>query len=190
MDAAYDDGHFLAFPFGRLDISEGPGPAWYRHLLLRMASDGESWDTLGTFEIGLQYWNGNTQEQLWFGPYSMRAVSDASLFFGTGETFQVARYDSEGRLTRIVRRRYDPRPVTDDMRDRIRGRYLDRLESSPEVNEQILDRIRQEMEGARFAETPPGFVLKAATETRALGLVADEYGVEEVYVYGLEKPGG
>lgn len=242
MDAAYGDGYFLAYPFGRLDISGGPGPAWYRHLLLRLGPTGESWDTLGTFEIGLQYWNGNTQEQLWFGPYSMRAVSDSSLFFGTGETFQVARYDAQGRLTRIMRRRFDPRPVTDDMKDRIRARYLELLESSPEVNEQILDRIRQEMEGARFAETlpaysamvldpegnlwlqeaqpsspdespadlgparwsvfdsagfwlgevetPPGFVLKAATDTRALGLVADEYGVKEVYAYGLVKPGG
>lgn len=242
MDAAYADGHFLAFPTGRLDISEGPGPAWYRHLLLRLTPTGESWDTLGTFEISLQYWNGRTQEQLWFGPYSMRVVSRSSFFFGTGETFQVARYDAHGRLTRIVRRRYDPRPVTEEMKDRIRARYLELLESSPEVNEQITNRVRQEMEGARFAETlpaysalvldseqnlwlqeaqpsfpiespadlgpsrwsvfdssgiwlgevetPPGFVLKAATNNRAAGLVSDEYGVKEVYVFGLVKPGG
>ena len=31
VEGSYADGGFLAFPFGHLDISGGPGPAWYVH---------------------------------------------------------------------------------------------------------------------------------------------------------------
>ena len=41
VEAVYGDGSFLASPGGTLDISGGPGPAWYTHPLIRLAPDGE-----------------------------------------------------------------------------------------------------------------------------------------------------
>jgi hypothetical protein len=156
-DGAFDSGHFLAYPFGRLDISEGPGPAWYRHLLLKVAPDGESWDTLGTFVIQSEYWNGTNQEQYWFGPMPVKVLAGDGFWFGKGESFQVTRYDGEGRPLRIARRPYEVQPVSDGLKNHLREWYLDRVRSSPEVNDEILERIRQQFDDGQFAETVPPY---------------------------------
>lgn len=156
-DAAYLDGHFLAYPRGALYPEDGPGPAWFKHLLLRVAPDGEAWDTLGTFEISQQYWTGTSQEQYWFTPIAVSAVSSDRLYFGRGETFEIREYDSGGQILRVIRRPYEPRPVTEELRDQMREWYLDRVRTSPEVNEQILERIRAQLESARFAEVLPPY---------------------------------
>ena len=41
------------------------------------------------------------------------------------------------------------------MQDELREWYLERVGSSPEVNDQMLERIRADLESARFAETVP-----------------------------------
>lgn len=157
MDAAYGDGHFLAYPLGTFDVPDEPGPGWLRHRLLRLAPDGESWDTLGTFEIGQQHWDGSTQEQLWFGPYAVKAVGEDVLYFGRGDAFQIGRYDGAGRLTRIIRRTWEPRPVTDEWRSALRDWYLERMSSSPEASDEVLERVRQRFETGRFAEALPAY---------------------------------
>jgi hypothetical protein len=157
VDAAFGDGYFLAYARGTLNIEAGPGPAWYEHLLLRLTPDGQAWDTLGTFEISQQYWSGTSQEQLWFAPWSVTAVETDALYFGRGDEFEIRRHDSTGRLTHLLRRAYEPRPVTDELRAQAREWYLDRVRSSPEVNDQILERIRRDLESARFAETVPPY---------------------------------
>lgn len=156
-DAAYADGHFLAYPRGALDVSEGPGPAWYKHLLLRLSPDGEAWDTLGTFEISQQYWSGTNQEQYWFAPIAVMAVGTGDLLFGKGDAFEIKRYDQTGRLTGIIRREYTPRMVSEELCGQLRDWYLDRVRSSPEVNDEILERIRQDFESGRFAENLPPY---------------------------------
>ena len=156
-DAAYGDGYFLAYLRGTLDIESGPGPAWYRHLLLRLSPDGEAWDTLGTFEISQQYWSGTTQEQLWFAPIAVTAVGSDELYFGRGDSFEIGRYDSRGRLTRLIRRAHEPRPVTDELRGQLHDWYLDLTRSSREVNDQMLEQFTEQFESGRFAETLPPY---------------------------------
>jgi len=157
IDAAYGDGHFLAYPGGSLDISAGAGPAWYTHQLVRLAPDGERWDSLGTFEISQQYWDGQKQEQLWFGPWTVRAVDDSSLYFGRGDRFEISRHSPDGRVTRIIRWAATARPMTQEYRDRNRDWYLDMVRSSPEVNDQILERIANDLVTARHAEYLPAY---------------------------------
>jgi len=157
VDAVYGDGYFLAYPFGRLDTSGGPGPAWMRHLLLRVAPDGESWDTLGTFEVSRAYWTGTAQEQEWFAPVALSVVSEDRLYFGKGETFEIGRYDAEGRLTRIIRRTYESRAVTEALRGQLRRWYLDRMRSSPEVDDQMIEFLGRRFDGGRFARTLPPY---------------------------------
>lgn len=156
-DAAYLDGHFLAYPRGTLHPEGGPGPAWYKHLLLRLSPDGEAWDTLGLFEISQQHWTGAGQEQYWFAPFAVSAVSSDRLYFGVGETFEIREHDATGKLVRIIRRRHEPRPVTEELRDQMRAWYLDRVRTSPEVDDQILERIRTQLESARFADVLPPY---------------------------------
>ncbi len=239
IDAAYDDGSFLAYPRGRLDVSEGPGPAWRKQLLVRLAPEAKAWDTLGVFEIGQAYWTGTAEEPLWFSPYTQKAVSGDRLYFTRGDVFEFRIHDGTGQLERIVRRAHMAQPVTDQLRDLLLEWFLDRMRSSPRVSEEALAQTRQRIEGGRFAEalpavsgplvdsrgaiwveefrwmtlnerspidtptqwsvfdstgvwlgnveTPPGFILRAVTETRALGFVVDEFDVKEVHVYGLQR---
>ena len=239
VDAAYGDGHFLAYPFGSLDITSGPGPAWYQHLLLRLDPEGEDWDTLGTFEIAQQHWSGTRQESLWYAPVARRAVGQDELYFARGDAFEIGRYDATGRLTAVVRRAHEPRPVTEELREPFREWYVDRMSTSPEANDEILERMRAQLQDARFAdyvppisamllddlgylwveefrwftsndpfpvmgptqwsvfdpqgvwlgnvEVPAGFILRKVTGDRALGFVADELDVMEVFVYGLRR---
>jgi hypothetical protein len=156
-DAAYGDGDFLAYPFGYLDINGGAGPAWYKHLLLKLSPSGESWDTLGTFEISQQYWSGTKQEEYWFAPVAISTVGPDALYFGRGDSFEIKVHDGTGRLVRIVRRKHESRPVTDDHRTKLREWYLDRLRSSPEVNDQSLQQMQRSFESARFAQVLPPY---------------------------------
>jgi hypothetical protein len=47
--------------------------------------------------------------------------------------------------------------VDAEYRDLLRGWYMDLVGSSPESNEQALERVRAQMEEARFAETLPPY---------------------------------
>lgn len=155
--AAFADGSFLAYPPGVLEIPSGAGPAWYQHLLVRLAPDGKSWDSLGTFTISQQYWSGHSQEPIWFAPISVSTVGRGALYFGRGDRFEIARYDSTGRLTRLIRRPYQPRPVTETLRRQTVDWFLDRLKSSPEMSEQMLERMKTMMESGQFAEALPPY---------------------------------
>lgn len=155
VDAVYRDGRFLAYPFGTLDIADGPGATWYKHLLLRLAADGATWDTLGRFEISQRYWSGSEQQQLVYGAVSVTAVDSGSLYFGRGDRFEIRRYDSGRRLTQIMRRAYDPVQVTEEQRARFKTWYLDRVSTSPEVNDELLRKIADDFESTPVAETLP-----------------------------------
>jgi hypothetical protein len=155
VEAAFQDGSFLAYPFGRLNIDGGPGPAWYQHLLIRLSADGQAWDTLGTFEISQQYWSGTKQEQYWYAPNSVLAVGGDELYFARGDEFEIRRYGRDGELNQVVRRSFTPRPVSETDRAELKEWYLSRVASSPEVNDQFLEQIRKNLESARFAETVP-----------------------------------
>jgi hypothetical protein len=152
-DAAYGDGYFLAYPFGTLDIPSQPGPAWYTHLLLRLDPAGEAWDTLGSFEIGQQYWSGTMQETLHFAPAAVTAVADSTLYFGRGESFEIGRYDSSGRLTRSMRWAGARRPVTEDSRDQLQAWYEGFITGSPEATARTLERFAR----GQFADSLPAY---------------------------------
>lgn len=156
-DAAYADGHFLAYPLGHLDVSGGVGPAWYRHLLLRLSPDGTAWDTLGSFRISQQYWTGTQQEPLWYAPWSIHAVGTTDLFYGSGETFEIRRYDEQGRLSRIIRRAYESRPVTEALREQLEGWYMDLISSSPGAHEGAVEQVREQFESAKFTQVLPSY---------------------------------
>lgn len=239
VEAAFGDGHFLAYPFGLLDVSEGPGPAWFRHELLRLSPDGEAFDSLGSFEIYEQHWDGTRQSQRWFGAQAVHAVGEDFFWFGRGDRYELRRYDAGGSLTRILRRAWEPRPVTDELKGLAEEWYLDLVGSSPEASDEILERVRQSFASASFAETlppysnaildedgylwveswrwisrtdpspergptawsvfdpagywlgdvevPAGFIMREVTRSRALGFVVDDFGVKEIYVYGLDR---
>lgn len=244
MDHAYGDGSFLSYPRGALEVGDEPGPAWYRHLLLRQSPDGAAWDTLGTFEIFQRYWDGERATQYWFGPRPVQAVGTTELYFGRGESFEIGRYDAAGRLTRIVRRAHERRPLTEELKLQLEKWYIDRVRTSPVVSatEERIQELRAQLRAAvhpdvlppytralldeegnlwvehytRYpeighapgsgptpwsvfdstgvwlgdVEAPEGFDMQKVTRGRALGFRTDAFGVKEVDVYELLRPGG
>jgi hypothetical protein len=157
MAAAYGTGSFLAYPGGNIDVEAGIGPASYRHLLLRLAPDGASWDTLGVFPIDERHWDGTNVKPLWFGAIAVMAVGTDDLHFGRARSFEIERYDESGRLARIVRRVHQARPVTQSDKDDVLEWYLGMVGSSSEATPEVIERVRQDFSTANFAETLPPY---------------------------------
>jgi hypothetical protein len=180
MDAVFGDGHILAYPRGSVDIAAGVGPTWFKHVLLRLTPDGESWDSLGVFEIFEHYWDGTRGQQYWYGALAVSAVGTDDLYFGRGKSFEIGRYDAGGRLTRILRRAFQPTTVTEEDKDRLRDWYLEMVASSSEGGEATVERIRQSFATAQFAETLPPYS----------HMLRDDRGnlwIEEFRWFGVER---
>jgi hypothetical protein len=178
----YPDGSFLAYAGGTLDLPDAPGPAWYRTPFLRVAPSGESWDTLGDFQVLSQwYWTGTSQMQFPFGLRAAMAVSDDELIFGSGESFELRYYDSEGDVRKVVRRAYERPQVTDADVRQYKDWYLDFVSGSPyHGGAAETERVRRQLEGLEFAERKPAYS----------SLVVDSEGNAWVEEFRWDNPGG
>lgn len=115
-DAVYPDGSFLAWHLGYLDAPPQPGPAWFRHTLIRISADGTAVDTLGEFRIGQSYWDGERAGRMGYPRWAYRALHGADLLYGDGDSFEFTRHDGAGRPREIVRRRYSPAAIIQEDR--------------------------------------------------------------------------
>ena len=155
MAGAYADGWFLAYPYGALDIEGGVGPAWRKHLLLRLSPDAQVWDTLGSFEIEQGYWDGTREHQLWFSPYAQRLVGSDRLYHARGDRFEVREVDTSGRLRRIIRRDHEALPVTQEWKDRLQAWFMDRVGAGPGSSEEELSQVRALFTQGEYATHVP-----------------------------------
>jgi hypothetical protein len=112
VEGALDDGSFLAFPFGVLDTSGGAGPAWYVHDLLRLDATGSVSDSLGRFGIWQSHWDGESQNDYYFGAHVFKVPAGERTVIGDSRTFEYRVHDRDGDVEMIVRRAYEPQPVT------------------------------------------------------------------------------
>ncbi|HSM62194.1 MAG TPA: hypothetical protein VK849_15405 [Longimicrobiales bacterium] len=62
-----------------------------------------------------------------------------------------------GRLTTLIRRAYEPVPVSGLLRTQLRDWCVDRVSASPEVDDQVLERIEARMASARYADVLPAY---------------------------------
>ena len=159
VDGAFDDGSFLAQPYGYLDVSAGPGPAWYRHAFLRTPPDGVTYDSLGLFEIAQAYWTGTSTGEYPFGAYGNRIVAGDGFYFGRGDVFEIRRYDPDGTLTDIIRRQFEPQLVTARDRAEYTDLYVEMIRnaSSDHGGDEAALRARARIEAATFAPAKPAF---------------------------------
>lgn len=157
VDAAYDDGHFLAYPLGWFDLPEGSGLGWSKHELLRVAPDGARWDTLGTFRILEYHWDGSRQTQVLFSPYPFHAPFGRAFYYGLGDTFEIRRYGPAGALELIVRKRHPRRPMTDELREGFLLWYTEQTSRSVDATDAMMERTRRTFEGATWGDSLPAF---------------------------------
>jgi hypothetical protein len=150
------DGYFLTFPVGAVELPDSiPGPAWFRHELLRVAPDGMTWDTLGVFPI-FQTWVGET----WIEPYPFGAVAAVvphpeGFVSATGEAFEIQVHDTVGTLRRILRRGYSRPIVNEADLAQFRTWYLQRARTNPEMDAEAEALLMMQLERAQHAERRP-----------------------------------
>ena len=132
-DGVFEDGSFLAYPNGAVDVDPGPGTRWYRHELIRVSADGSAWDSLGQFEITQVRWTGSEQKTLPFGAYALTVVGPRSFYFGTAEDFEVRNFDMSGRVTQIVRWAGTRAPVTPADVEEYKKWYTAKIRTSSEA---------------------------------------------------------
>jgi hypothetical protein len=149
------DGSFLTYPAGAPDWDAVPGPAWYRHDLLRVSPEGARWDTLGVFEI-FQTWLG----EAWSEPYPYGAVAFQAPYqdgfvFTTGDTFELRVYDAAGALRRTVRRAHAPETVNAADLEQYASWYLGRARASGTLDAATEAQLAQQLAEAQHPERRP-----------------------------------
>jgi hypothetical protein len=158
-DGVFADGSFLTQPAGFLDVSGGPGPAWYRHSFLRVVPEGETYDSLGLFEISQAYWTGTITDDYPFGAHGNRVAATDGFHYGRGDSFEIRRYTLDGRLQMLVRRAFEPQPLTPADRQTYIDSYVEMIRNAGygHGGDENARRARLRLEAATFAPTRPAF---------------------------------
>jgi hypothetical protein len=88
------------------------GERWtdFRSVLLVDATNSVT-RSLGTLPF-MQYAMDNRPQRPWFGAQFTFANNAQSFYYGIGDQYSIMQFSSDGRLTRIIRRRWAPRQVT------------------------------------------------------------------------------
>jgi hypothetical protein len=154
---AFSDGSLLTYPMGGLDVSAGVGPTWFQHEWLRLDPEGETWDTLGVFAVSQEWWNGKERESMYLGLSATTAVHGDRVYFGTGDRFEVALYDTSGALVRLIRRPYDRPRVTDEDKAAYANWYVAFLANAMPVGKGADERMYTRILEGRFGERWPAY---------------------------------
>ena len=123
-----DSAPLLWFGDATPPIGERTGVYVDSQLMLRYSPDGTVADTVGRFPGRQWYvWSDGTRAAsfpLPFGWSAKAAVRDGTIYVGTGETYEVSRFNEEGMLLGVARIEIENRPVSRSDRRRDRARRL------------------------------------------------------------------
>ena len=115
--------------------------------LFRYSREGEPLEAIGRFPGRESYVrvDGSTMgvTSLAFGKATSIAVRDGRFLVGTADSYEIARYDTEGRLEALIRKRHDNLPVTREDIERYRQAQLD--ENDEGMMRQFMERMLAEM---------------------------------------------
>ncbi|NJD18179.1 MAG: 6-bladed beta-propeller [Gemmatimonadetes bacterium] len=107
------DGHLLMIPWAILPLGQREqGSYWDSASVYVYGLDGVARGRMGEPYRTEMYVGSRGSSGLPFGARTSVASDGARLIMGTGKRFELSQYDVSGTLTRIVRRRWEPRPVT------------------------------------------------------------------------------
>ena len=150
-------------PGGGCDI----GMCWDSAALLAYTMTGDVVDTvaepvgedvaLGTNGFGIAT----------FGAFSQEAVARAFLFVTDTRTYEIHAYRPDGRMRRVIRRAWQPRPVTSDDRDRWVRHYV--LQSgASSVDDPHVASLRHMLEASPVADHMPALLMLKAEPNSTL----------------------
>lgn len=167
------DGRFLLYSAGN---SRFPGSREIvpdTSLIIAVASDGMTADTLGAFELNLKYTGPEGRvNSVMLAPYAAFASAGDRIIWAEGKEFEYVEADPTGAVIRIVRKAHEPIPVTDDIIEDFKARYLEslgggRIEGGAPG---AMDRMRQYVDDARYHHQLPATAAEAL-KIDALGYV-------------------
>ncbi len=154
---AFSDGSLLTSPGGVFEIPPEPGSGWYRHLLLSVHPDGNSWDTLGDYRFAQSYWDGRGQGEFMYGSWIFSLPYGDEILLGNSSTYevQILGQDSVPRL--IVRKETPPEPVTDEDIGALADWIVEMVSHGPGSGDLDLAQIRLGVESSPRSETKPAY---------------------------------
>jgi len=147
---SFPDGSFLASPGGAFEVPPEPGPGWYRHLLLLVHPDGNSWDTLGDYRFSQSHWDGHQQNTYLFGSWIFSLPFGDEILLGNSSTYEFRVVNRSGVLRLIVRKQVPLEEVTSQDVEAIADMFAEGAEGDP-------DQLRRRVESFPRAETKPAY---------------------------------
>lgn len=157
ISGALPDGRFLAYSPGASRLEGGPGLVADTSLIIVVALDGTSADTVGAFRVGTRLVDANGRPQAQFLAQTPTvAVADSSIIWTRDNAFEYVELDWHGRVSRVVRKVHEPVAVTPELIADFREYYVDFLaRESGEANEAMLARVREGLEEFAYPATLP-----------------------------------
>ncbi|MGI9626991.1 MAG: 6-bladed beta-propeller, partial [Longimicrobiales bacterium] len=153
----FSDGGFLTYAGGALELPEAPGPAWYKHRLLAVHPEGETWDTVGRYEFSQASWDGSQQEELLFASHVQEVPYGRDLIRANPESYEYQVLNRKGQLQQIVRRSFDRAPVQDADREAHIEWTVGMIRASPGGSDESAERARTMFEKMPSARYMPAF---------------------------------
>jgi hypothetical protein len=149
--ARFSDGTFLMRPNRFLpDSADGPGRSSVH--AVRVRDDGSVVDTVGFFpEADFVISPSGGPRQPRFGKLAVIYVHGTSIYRGMGDDFTIDEWDVTGRKVRSIRRRHEPRPVTQPLVDALRAHDV---EAAPPARQ---DAIRRDYDERPRVDVLPAF---------------------------------
>ena len=134
----FNDGTLLARPNALMPRDPPYGTGRTSTTWWRVRYDGSFVDSLVRYpDIDYYRPGGQTASRVTFGRRTLAVADGENLYIGTGEEgYEIRIHDQTGRLHTILRRAYDPRPVTDEMVATLKQEGLDAAQS-PESRTRI-----------------------------------------------------
>ncbi len=179
-EAWFRDGSFIAADYA----PTAPPPAGrtlMRVPLLRVSADGAHVDTLGTFPLWEQIFDGRTPfgRSIMFSPTGQLACDGERVYVGFPDRYEISVYSGDGRLERIIRRPWHPAAVGDADKAAYRRHALDSGgENGRPFPPEVRARFEKSLESVVFAEQYPAFSTMTADRAGNLWVRQYDYRAE------------
>jgi hypothetical protein len=150
---------FLASPGEGQQRSDMPGTYWDSTWFVLYRGPGLPIDTIGRYALAERPGTGGARARAYhFGHRLQFALGSDRIFMGWSESYQIGEYSTDGELLRIIRRAYEPRPVTDEVKAQFRLDYeaMVRAEAGDVPPEQMR-RFLEFVDDADYADYLPAY---------------------------------
>jgi hypothetical protein len=132
------------------------GPKDYLHLLLAVDPAGAAHDTIGEFALWQAWWDGQQQQNYFFGTATQIAPYGDEWILGRPAHFEYRIMHRDGTPRLIVRKPFEPRAVTDADVQSMVPFFMAGARARGRSDEQLAD-LRRDIEATPRADVMPAY---------------------------------